>query len=188
MPSVFKKLNRGTNHFFQKVGRDTNHFFKKDVTHAAHVVGHGIVSTAKKVGDGLERVVKSDAFTDALAVGGVLAAPFSGGASLALESAAVGTQVARDTARKIRNSGNTAQQLINNNVQSGKHRFDQSMANANRQAQRGLAVTQSRVEKKMGRMAIQAHNNLTSLANSIPIQPSQRGMMADGDSTAMVIH
>ncbi|RYY72762.1 MAG: hypothetical protein EOO52_20435 [Gammaproteobacteria bacterium] len=118
------------------------------------MVGNGIVKTAKQVENGLERVEKSEAFTDALAVGGVLAAPFSGGASLALEGAAAGSQIARDTARKFKNSGNTAQQVINKSQQSGKARFDQALSNTNKLAQNGLAVGQRKVERGMNKMAI----------------------------------
>ncbi|RYZ97416.1 MAG: hypothetical protein EOP47_21710 [Sphingobacteriaceae bacterium] len=63
------------------------------------------------------------------------------------------------------------------------------MSNANNQAQNGLAVGQRKVERDINKMAIVAHNNLSSLANSIPIQQPQRGMMSnDSDSGTMIVH
>jgi len=194
MPSPFKKLNRQTAGFFKKIDRGANHFFKKDIPHAANVVGGQIELGAKKTKQGLERVGKelqknSGYITDALAVGGVLAAPFSGGASLALEGAAAGNQAANDFAKKAKRVSDRTQQLVNSRINAGQQKLNDVVSNINRQAQSGLAVTKKIANKNIQKAAVVAQNNLRSLADSIPVQNTQRGAMPmTDDGSDMVIH
>lgn len=195
MPSPFKKLNRGANNFFKKIDRGASHFFKKDIPNAAHQVGGQIELGAKRTKQGLERVGKeiqknSGYITDALAVGGVLAAPFSGGASLALEGLAAGNQAVNDATKRAKKYQN----VVNSRINSGQQKLNDVISNSNRQAVNGLAQVNRKANKTISKATMVAQNQLKSLANSLPVSNSMENansMASDYDdenASMMVLH
>eukprot|EP01031_Cornospumella_fuschlensis_P032936 gene32936-39833_t len=167
MPPYFKRLQARTNRVFSRIDKGADRFFARTVPHAAQTVTHGITSTAKTVGNGIERGFKklesSGILADALAVGGVLAAPYSGGLSLALEGAAAADTFARDARSKIKN---------------GKAAFHAAVSDVNRAAHKGVQ-----------RAAMSTRSGLMSLAESVPVAASQQSnnytTMAPEDSTTV---
>eukprot|EP01031_Cornospumella_fuschlensis_P032950 gene32950-39851_t len=153
----------------EKADRGINHFFKKDIPHAVHDVRGQLALGARRTKEG-----------------GVLAAPFSAGTSLALESAAIANSSAND----IRKKANKASQQINARFQTGQQKMNDVVSNINRKARDGLAVGGQKAKKELRRTALQLHNNLTSLADSIPVPQTNRisDMAADNDADTMTFH
>eukprot|EP01031_Cornospumella_fuschlensis_P027304 gene27304-32980_t len=153
MPNYFQRLGARTNRVFARANHGAERFFSRTIPKAADTVAHGITKTANQVGSGIERGVKaiqkSGALADALAIGGAIAAPFSGGMSLALEAGAIGSQAANDMRRHVKN---------------GKAAYQNAVAKVNDAARRGIQ-----------KAALSTRSGLMSLADSVPVASSQMG-------------
>jgi len=181
MPNYFQRLNARTNRVFGRATHGADRFFSRvggEIRRDANAVGHGITKVANKVGNGIERAVKSEAFRDVLGVGSIIAAPFSGGTSLALAGSAAGLQMA-DHARK---AGGNIRREVNQIGASGKQAYRNAVSQVNTHAQRGIQ-----------KAALSTKSGLMSLADRVPVAASQMGntggqQLAGDDMSQMTLH